>query len=248
MSQPIAKSCIVFQRIDCYNEGMKTDAQRFNHRRRHEVIYQYSDGKCCCSCCGEPRLEFLAIDHIDGGGAKHRKELGGGRSAHGGQRFYAWLRKNGYPSGYRVLCHNCNQSIGSFGYCPHQVERGEAVGSIHPDLRPTDISQEAIKAAAWKLWRDGVYPSIKKVIGESGACNPGTVIKHRRLLMESGEWPCQIPQCYTKTTSLTLNKETMSISEWSRRTGILKATLYRRIELGWDDERILTTTTLTRSK
>lgn len=66
-----------------------------------------------CACCGEGRPEFLCIDHINGGGNKHRKEVGGG------SYFYWWLKKNNYPPGFRVLCHNCNMSFGSYGYCPH---------------------------------------------------------------------------------------------------------------------------------
>lgn len=69
-----------------------------------------------CACCGETRIEFLSIDHIDGNGSNHKKEVSYGR---GGANFYIWLKKNNYPPGFRVLCHNCNQSLGHFGYCPH---------------------------------------------------------------------------------------------------------------------------------
>jgi hypothetical protein len=30
------------------------------------------------------------------------------------------LRQNSYPTGYRVLCHNCNFALGHYGYCPHK--------------------------------------------------------------------------------------------------------------------------------
>ena len=65
-----------------------------------------------CSCCGELLLEFLTIDHIDGGGNKHRKSIN--------STFWYWLRNNNYPEGYRVLCMNCNFSRGIYGYCPHE--------------------------------------------------------------------------------------------------------------------------------
>jgi hypothetical protein len=32
------------------------------------------------------------------------------------------LIKNNFPDGFQVLCHNCNMSIGLYGYCPHQTE------------------------------------------------------------------------------------------------------------------------------
>lgn len=34
-----------------------------------------------------------------------------------------WLKKNNYPPGFRVLCMNCNFSLGMRGYCPHQKEK-----------------------------------------------------------------------------------------------------------------------------
>jgi len=93
-----------------------------NRKQRHkiklDVLSYYSYGSPLCSCCGEKHIEFLSIDHINGGGNKHRVELGS--SYAGGAKFYRWLKKEGYPIGYRVLCHNCNQSLGSYGYCPHQ--------------------------------------------------------------------------------------------------------------------------------
>jgi hypothetical protein len=81
-------------------------------RLRYEVIGHYG---AFCACCKETKFEFLCIDHIDGGGTRHRKEIGGNSA-----RLYAWLRKNNYPLGFRVLCHNCNQSFGIYGNCPHQ--------------------------------------------------------------------------------------------------------------------------------
>lgn len=71
-----------------------------------------------CTCCGEAHIEFLAIDHIDGNGAAHRKAPGG--PGGGGVRMYRWLKLQGYPPGYRTLCHNCNVALGLIGYCPHQ--------------------------------------------------------------------------------------------------------------------------------
>lgn len=68
-----------------------------------------------CACCGETEIKFLTIDHIEGGGTKHRKQLGGG-----GQRIYRWLIKNNFPEGYQVLCWNCNCAKGLYNTCPHQ--------------------------------------------------------------------------------------------------------------------------------
>lgn len=83
--------------------------------RKKETLAHYGG---VCSCCKENRYEFLCIDHINGGGNIHRKKIGDG-----GTSFYGWLKKNDYPVGFQVLCHNCNMSKGSYGYCPHQGKR-----------------------------------------------------------------------------------------------------------------------------
>ena len=85
---------------------------------RHEVISHYSDGKCNCACCGEDEFYFLSLDHINGGGHKHRRLLG-----KDGINFYAWIKKIGYPEGYQILCMNCNwgKRMNPNGeICPHQ--------------------------------------------------------------------------------------------------------------------------------
>jgi septum formation topological specificity factor MinE len=74
--------------------------------------------KCSCPGCSENRIEFLSIDHINGDGAKHREKLILAQKrtkthtknyrSPGGGVFFRWLRQNNYPSGYRVLCFNCN--------------------------------------------------------------------------------------------------------------------------------------------
>lgn len=83
---------------------------------KQEVLSHYGN---ICQCCGEHRIEFLTIDHINGDGAEHRRNS----PAKGGRSTYLWLRRNDYPSGYQVLCFNCNIAKGSSGECPHQTER-----------------------------------------------------------------------------------------------------------------------------
>lgn len=78
---------------------------------RKKVLIVYGNK---CKCCGENRIEFLSIDHINGGGTKHRKEIGNAS-------IYVWLKRNNFPKeGFRILCHNCNMSKAYYGYCPHQ--------------------------------------------------------------------------------------------------------------------------------
>lgn len=85
-----------------------------SHRKvREETIKHYGES---CACCNENNIAFLCLDHIDGGGGKQRRQL----KKNGGSGFYFWLRKNGYPKGYQVLCYNCNNAKAKYGQCPHQ--------------------------------------------------------------------------------------------------------------------------------
>ena len=83
-------------------------------KARQETIIYYG-GKC--ECCGEDRIGFLTIDHINGGGNAHRRSL-----KKQGAEFCKWLIKQGFPEGYRVLCFNCNCAIYIYGTCPHKMQ------------------------------------------------------------------------------------------------------------------------------
>ena len=83
--------------------------------RKMAVLRAYGGETPTCKCCGEGNPSFLAIDHEDGSGNDHRKSL----NSKGGHPFYNWLIREGFPPGFRVLCHNCNMAFGFYGYCPH---------------------------------------------------------------------------------------------------------------------------------
>jgi hypothetical protein len=79
---------------------------------RWQILCHYSNSAPpSCACCGENIKEFLCIDHIAGGGTQHRLKVG--------KNMYQWIKRNNYPPMFRVLCYNCNASLGSYGYCPH---------------------------------------------------------------------------------------------------------------------------------
>lgn len=108
-------------------EKERVRANRGNQRAREKVFHHYGT-VCACPGCGASEWQFLTIDHIAGGGNRHRRELaknrliGGSKDykVRGGVNFYKWLIRAGFPEGYRTLCHNCNCSRGFFGYCPHE--------------------------------------------------------------------------------------------------------------------------------
>lgn len=95
-------------------EGTRIRAHDKARTLRQEVITAYGGA---CACCGTMIQEFLAIDHKNGGGRKHRKEIGRGKS---GGHFYWWLKRNNWPrNDFQILCHDCNSAKGLYGECPH---------------------------------------------------------------------------------------------------------------------------------
>lgn len=92
------------------------DIKRKENRQKLKRAAFDAYGGPICICCGDEHMEFLNIDHINGGGNKHLKEI----HAH----LYQWLKKNNYPSGFQVLCYNCNCSRAhqSDKVCVHQKE------------------------------------------------------------------------------------------------------------------------------
>lgn len=104
-----------------YGSVCNSCRRAYGRGKRLDALMHYSGGDPKCACCGVAELEFLAIDHIHGGGNKERKAVANGCSTN----FYNWLQKSGWPEGYQVLCHNCNLSRGVYGYCPCQLDKAE---------------------------------------------------------------------------------------------------------------------------
>lgn len=72
------------------------------------VINHYSQGEMRCQSptCevqgGAKDIRCLSLDHIKGGGANHRASIKGGNFG-----VYRWIVSNNFPSGFQVLCMNC---------------------------------------------------------------------------------------------------------------------------------------------
>lgn len=98
-----------------YRETVKPTAKSGYHseyrkRQRELVLSHYGNA---CICCGENKYEFLTIDHINGGGSEHKRQIK--------TSLYGWLIRSKYPSGFQVLCYNCNSAKGVYGECPHKT-------------------------------------------------------------------------------------------------------------------------------
>lgn len=85
---------------------------RVRYQALKELLYEHY-GRAC-QCCGETAAEFLSIDHMN------PLDSYPSDSPRAGAKLYAWLKRNGFPKGFRTLCMNCNWSLGHFGYCPHR--------------------------------------------------------------------------------------------------------------------------------
>lgn len=118
----IKDACKIRQRK--YNKIHLNDEVYMNHQRelkkkserklKLEVFIHYGGSPPKCACCSETEFVFLSIDHINGGGSKHRREIR--------KSIYRWLKHNNFPEGYQVLCFNCNEGKRIKGICPHQEE------------------------------------------------------------------------------------------------------------------------------
>ena len=77
---------------------------RWSLNLRLKALQAYSP-RLCCDFCGHSREPSLTIDHVDGGGKRHRASISKGRVR--GRDIYQWLKTESYPLGFRVLCMNC---------------------------------------------------------------------------------------------------------------------------------------------
>jgi len=98
-------------------------ANRTRLERKQKVFSHYTNGSLKCACCGVKGLEFLTLDHIISRKAMESDlqlmSMGYSAKLHGKDLYY-WLEKNNFPSGFQILCWNCNFAKGSLGKCPHK--------------------------------------------------------------------------------------------------------------------------------
>jgi hypothetical protein len=98
---------------DANPDLIRKQGRDYVRKLKLDIVAGYG-GKC--ECCGEIHWEFLTLDHIYGGGAKHRK-------VERARDLYIRLRREGFPrEEFRLLCVSCNFSLGMYGYCPHKIK------------------------------------------------------------------------------------------------------------------------------
>lgn len=102
-----------YQKLSAEDKQQRNQQHRSNFVKTREEVFAAYGGHCIC--CGENQSAFLTIDHINGDGGKHRKEVK--------ENIYYWLKRNNFPKdSIQLLCFNCNcaREFRSDGTCPHQ--------------------------------------------------------------------------------------------------------------------------------
>jgi hypothetical protein len=93
-----------------HHDDVRKYQREYNKGLRRATLEAYGG---VCTCCGEAQEAFLEIHHENGGGGEHRASLSTSMDL--------WLKKEGYPTGFTLLCANCHTAITQRGYCPHQA-------------------------------------------------------------------------------------------------------------------------------
>lgn len=83
------------------------------YRKVRTAILEAYGGKC--ACCGEAEPTFLEIDHAQGGGSEHYRNVNAYTA-------YRQIIKDGFPDRFQLLCCNCNRGRARHGgICPHKL-------------------------------------------------------------------------------------------------------------------------------
>ena len=101
-------------KVYCLKHLQSTKISGLKHRRRYRnLCLNHYGGKC--NCCGESNPIFLQLDHISGGGARHKQSRLGPLDQ--------WLVTHNFPSEQKiqVLCANCHQAKTILGVCPFHL-------------------------------------------------------------------------------------------------------------------------------
>ena len=92
-------------------QGM-TPLQRYR-KYRWDALVHYGGVPPACQCCGEGEEAFLGLAriHHDGGSIRRNPS----------EPLVQALKREDYPDGYCVLCHNCSV-VRRTGKCPHDSD------------------------------------------------------------------------------------------------------------------------------
>jgi glucan-binding YG repeat protein len=82
-------------------EQLYNKTARIRNQHRIDALKHYSGGTMSCARCGFDDIRAISLDHVNGDGAAHRRQFKDSWAV------FRWIKKNGYPEGFQVLCMNC---------------------------------------------------------------------------------------------------------------------------------------------
>jgi hypothetical protein len=94
------------EKVESERVRLKMDKQTI----KRIVFTHYCNGEphCMNPKCevpgGTKNINGLCLEHINGGGHKHSKEIN-----RTGTAYYRWVIQQGYPDGFQIFCATCNQ-------------------------------------------------------------------------------------------------------------------------------------------
>ena len=92
-------SKIYTQKYDITHRNEKKIVSHQHRLTNRYLVFKYYGQKC--AHCGIADFDCLSIDHINGGGSQHVKQIN--------HHLYSWLIQNNYPDGFQTLCMNCQR-------------------------------------------------------------------------------------------------------------------------------------------
>lgn len=95
-----------------FEKGSEFRLRQLRNMKRHQkdlkkTIFEAYGGIRCVKC-GRADLDALTLDHIENNGKEDRKKIFGGDGKYQSTSMYRYLRNNGFPPGFQVLCSGCN--------------------------------------------------------------------------------------------------------------------------------------------
>lgn len=84
-------------------------------RLRNKIVDKYGGA---CACCGETERAFLAIDHVNRDGKRHRDEY-----PRNMQGYLMSIFRGTGDYVIQILCGNCHLAKDYRGGCPHQLQQ-----------------------------------------------------------------------------------------------------------------------------
>jgi len=86
--------------------------KELNKKLREIIIKHYTKNKLKCQNCGfNGGIDFLVIDHVNGGGTKERKDGGN-------MKMLKKIINKNFPKEYNIICANCNHFKRMIGRLP----------------------------------------------------------------------------------------------------------------------------------